>query len=94
MDHSLGALLAQNNDQGHEQAIYYLSRTMIRAEHRYNPIEKKMLGIGIRHSEDATLLDGPNHTRHIKSQSFKIAYDEAIVTEWLIGKMGHIALLI
>jgi len=40
MDHSLGALLAQNNDQGDEQAIYYLSRTMIGAEHRYNPIEK------------------------------------------------------
>ena len=34
MDHSLGVLLAQNNDQGHEHAIYYLSRTMIRAEHR------------------------------------------------------------
>ena len=33
MDHSLGALLAQNNDQGYEQAIYYLSRTMIGAEH-------------------------------------------------------------
>jgi len=40
MDHSLGALLAQNNDQGHEQAIYYLSRTMIGAEHRYSLIEK------------------------------------------------------
>jgi len=25
MDHSLGALLAQNNDQNHEQVIYYLS---------------------------------------------------------------------
>jgi len=24
MDHSLGALLAQNNDQEHEQAIYYM----------------------------------------------------------------------
>ena len=28
----------------------------------------------------------------IKSQSFKIAYDEAIVTEWSIGKMRHVAL--
>ena len=45
MDHSLGALLAQNNDQGHEQAIYYLSRTMIGAEHRYNPIEKECLAL-------------------------------------------------
>ena len=45
MNHSLGALLAQNNDQGHEQAIYYLSRTMIGAEHRYNPIEKEYLAL-------------------------------------------------
>ena len=47
-----------------------------------------MLGIGIRHPEDATLLGGPNHTRHIKSQSFKIAFDEAIVTKWSIEKMA------
>jgi len=45
MYHSLGALLAQNNDQNHEQAIYYLSRTMIGEEHRYNPIEKKCLAL-------------------------------------------------
>jgi len=45
MDHSLGALLAQNNDQGYEQAIYYLSRTMIGVEHRYNPIEKECLAL-------------------------------------------------
>ena len=29
MNHSLGALLAQNNDQKQELTIYYLSRTMI-----------------------------------------------------------------
>ena len=40
-----------------------------------------MLGISIRHPEDATLFGGPNHTRHIKSQSFKIAYDRAIITD-------------
>ena len=45
MDHSLEALLAQNYDHGHEQAIYYLSRTMIGAEHRYNPIEKECLAL-------------------------------------------------
>ena len=43
MDHSLGVLLAQINDQNHEQAIYYLSRTMIATEHRYNLIEKECL---------------------------------------------------
>jgi len=32
MDHSLGALLTQKNGEGYEQAIYYLSRTLIGAE--------------------------------------------------------------
>ncbi|XP_020250194.1 uncharacterized protein LOC109827598 [Asparagus officinalis] len=45
MDHSLGALLGQNNDQGQEQAIYYLSRTMMGGEHRYNPVEKECLAL-------------------------------------------------
>jgi len=53
-----------------------------------------MLGVGIRHLGDATLLGGPNHTRHIKTPSLKIAYDEAIVTKGSIDKMGYIALLI
>ena len=43
MDHFLKVLLAQNNDQNHEQEIYYLSRTMIGVEHLYNPIEKECL---------------------------------------------------
>jgi len=42
-DHSLGALLAQKDDGGREQAINYLSRTLIGAESRYNPIEKECL---------------------------------------------------
>jgi len=45
MDHSLGALLAQNNDQNYKQAIYYLSRILIGAEHCYNPIEKECLAL-------------------------------------------------
>ncbi|XP_020253955.1 uncharacterized protein LOC109831021 [Asparagus officinalis] len=32
IEHSLGALLAQNDDAGHEQGIYYLSRTLQDAE--------------------------------------------------------------
>lgn len=43
MDHSLGALLAQKSDEGYEQAIYYLSWTLIGAESSYNPIEKECL---------------------------------------------------
>jgi len=44
MDYSFGALLAQKNDDGHEHAIYYLSRTLIKAE-SYNPIEKECLAL-------------------------------------------------
>jgi len=51
-----------------------------------------MLGIGLRHPEDATLLGGPNHTRDIKSQPFESAYDKAIITKWSIDKMSHVAL--
>jgi len=43
MDHSLGTLLTQKNDDGTEQAIYYLSRTLISIESRYNPVEKECL---------------------------------------------------
>jgi len=45
MDHSLAALLAQKNDDGHEQPIYYLSRTLIGAESRYNSIKKEYLAL-------------------------------------------------
>jgi len=41
----LRALLAQHNDQGHEQTIYYLSKTTIGAEHHYNLIEKECLAL-------------------------------------------------
>ncbi|XP_058202937.1 uncharacterized protein LOC131317399 [Rhododendron vialii] len=43
LDCSLGALLAQHNEQGKEQALYYLSRTLVGAELNYSPIEKTCL---------------------------------------------------
>ena len=45
MYHSLRALLNQNNNQRHKQAIYYLSKTMIGAEHHYNPVENECLAL-------------------------------------------------
>src|SRR3954469_22501681 len=45
MDHSLGPMLAQQNDEGYEQAIYDLSRTLLGAKHRYHPVEKECLAL-------------------------------------------------
>lgn len=43
LDGSLGTLLAQRNEQGKENALYYLSRTLVGAEFKYTPIEKLAL---------------------------------------------------
>ena len=42
MDHSLGVLLAQKNDEGAEQAIYYLSRTLIGAESAITQLKRNV----------------------------------------------------
>ncbi|XP_055960597.1 uncharacterized protein LOC130015093 [Mercurialis annua] len=42
---SIGCLLAQSNQDGHEQAIYYLSRSMTSTEVRYTPIMKLCLAL-------------------------------------------------
>jgi len=40
LERSLGAMLAQNNDDGKESSLYYISRTMVGAEINYSPMEK------------------------------------------------------
>jgi ribonuclease HI len=45
LDGSLGALLAQENQDGNQNALYYLSRMMVGTEHRYSPIEKHCLAL-------------------------------------------------
>ncbi|XP_017984423.1 PREDICTED: uncharacterized protein LOC108663676 [Theobroma cacao] len=44
-ERSLGALLAQQNDEGKENALYYLSRTLNGIELNYSPIEKTCLAL-------------------------------------------------
>ena len=41
LDHSLGAMLDQNNDDGKEVALYYLSRMLVGAEHNYKLVENE-----------------------------------------------------
>jgi len=43
MDHSLGALLAQKNEEGAKQAIYYFSRTLIGAESPTTQLRRSVL---------------------------------------------------
>jgi RNase H-like domain found in reverse transcriptase len=40
LDGSLGALLAQKNQDSNQNALYYLNRMMVGAEHGYSSIEK------------------------------------------------------
>ncbi|KAK4409603.1 Transposon Tf2-12 polyprotein [Sesamum angolense] len=44
-ERSVGILLAQKNDEGKENALYYLSRTMTPNEIKYSPIEKLCLAL-------------------------------------------------
>ena len=59
MDHSLGALLAQNNDQGHEQTGSGQNTVTTRSRRNAYP--------GLCHPEDATLPSELAHSRHIQS---------------------------
>ncbi|XP_050117640.1 uncharacterized protein LOC126595364 [Malus sylvestris] len=44
-ERSIGSLLAQNNEGGKEQAVYYLSRILTEVETRYSPVEKLCLAL-------------------------------------------------
>lgn len=55
MDHTLGALLAQTNEPGHEQTIYYLNKTIVEAEHQYTLVENECLAlVFVVHKFDTT----------------------------------------
>ncbi|KAM1863070.1 hypothetical protein ACFX14_003459 [Malus domestica] len=42
---SIGSLLAQNNEGGKEQVVYYLSRILTEVETRYSPVERLCLAL-------------------------------------------------
>ncbi|KAG9444934.1 hypothetical protein H6P81_016274 [Aristolochia fimbriata] len=44
-ENSVGALLAQNDENNKEWSLYYLSRTLVGAELNYTPIEKTCLAL-------------------------------------------------
>jgi len=72
----LGALLAQNNQDGKEHALYYINRTLVRAEHNYRPIERMCLALvfavmKLRHyllSHSVTLISKADPLRYMLSK--------------------------
>ncbi|KAI5338923.1 hypothetical protein L3X38_018195 [Prunus dulcis] len=42
---SIGSLLVQDNNEGKEQAVYYLSRTLTEVERKYSTIERLCLAL-------------------------------------------------
>ena len=76
LERSLGAMLAQNNEEGKENALYYLSRTLVGAEQNYTPIEKVCLALvftvqKLRHyllSHSITLISKADPLRYLMSK--------------------------
>nr|XP_025628487.1 uncharacterized protein LOC112721656 [Arachis hypogaea] len=44
-ENTIGCMLAQDDENGHERAVYYLSRVLTDIETRYSPIEKLCLSL-------------------------------------------------
>ncbi|XP_062112479.1 uncharacterized protein LOC133823638 [Humulus lupulus] len=96
LDRSLGALLAQNNEEGKDVALYYLSRTLVGAEQNYPPIEKVCLALifavtKLRHyllSHPVTLVSKADPLRYILSKpvlSRRLAKWSMILSEFEIN---------
>lgn len=70
-DHSLGALLAQENAKAKKDVLYYLSRTLVGPEERYRAI-KNVLGTVVRHLEATPLPSAPPYETDHQSLSPQI----------------------
>ena len=76
LEGSLGAMLGQVNEQGAETACYYLSRTMVQAEHNYSPMEKICLALSfavlkLRHyllAHTVKLISKADPVKHLLKQ--------------------------
>ena len=85
MDHYLGALLTQKNNEGVKHAIYYLNITLIGAEKSLQFSWKGMSCSCLRHPEDAALLGRVDYSCHLKSQSPSDSDEKAKFPELQIG---------
>ncbi|XP_078153726.1 uncharacterized protein LOC144548890, partial [Carex rostrata] len=93
LEGSLGALLAQENKEGKENALYYLSRMLVGAESNYTPIEKHCLALvfaikKLRHymlSHKVTLVSRVDPIRYLMTRPMltgRLAKWAIILTEF------------
>ncbi|KAL0360936.1 UNVERIFIED_CONTAM: hypothetical protein Sradi_3778100 [Sesamum radiatum] len=70
---SVEILLAQKNDEGKENALYYLSRTMTPNELKYSPIEKLCLALIFAIQKSKHYFQ--SHSIHLVSTANPLKYD-------------------
>ena len=71
-EESLGALLAQENEEHKEKALYYLSRRLTPTELKYSPIEKTCLALVFCYSKAKTLLPSAYNSSGRKSRPHQV----------------------
>nr|XP_028949231.1 uncharacterized protein LOC114821334 [Malus domestica] len=83
-ERSIGSLLAQNNEGGKEQAVYYLSKILTEVETRYSPVEKLCLALYFTASKIRHYML-PCHV-HIIAKTYVIKY--MLSRPMLAGRIG------
>lgn len=93
LEHSLDALLAQENTEEKENALYYLGWTLVGPEVCYSPIENVCPGTHICHLKVAALPPTLLYQLDIKGRSSQV-YPRPTHSQWVIRKMGGSTLII
>ncbi|KAG9447669.1 hypothetical protein H6P81_013797 [Aristolochia fimbriata] len=86
---SVGALLAQCDEDNKERSLYYLSRTLVGAELNYTPIEKTC-GSHLREYKNFGITFGTFNESHFKSRSVEVHYvAQSSPVDWLSGLCSY-----
>ncbi|XP_020249311.1 uncharacterized protein LOC109826702 [Asparagus officinalis] len=89
-DHALAGLLAQDDENGHEQAVYYLSRTLSGAEPPYPLIEKECLALVFMIVKGQAICDlMANHPLKGKVELYQDISDETYEAN-VVSKEQHL----
>ena len=88
-DHSLGALLAQENHEGKEVALYYLKRMLVGAEHHYSLVEKECLAVMFVVQKATSLSSFQHSLPGFESQPPEGSRYKSRFSQWPTDKMVH-----